>query len=514
MAIKLGGLPAEEQTVPVVMMPASPRGHFDIAIVGSGIAGLTVAKELVATGKEVALIESGGFAPNVGLENLKQVETRGLPIKPESRNRNVGGSSLTWSGLLGALNQSDIDGVPGLHSGWPISWADVYGEFDTWRNFHDLPPIRALTEHPTELGSGWPSVQNLELHSFVLQFPPLNYQKLVRVVDGLSSSVQLFQNSTVTSLKREKDGGWRVAGGEDNFEFTCRNLVIAAGAIESVRLLLRARDDEKALRGLPALGTHFMNHPKGQVGTVKFSSKVSMRPLGGKGMSEFLAFRLPQSDVTALGISNPNLRLVPVRDRDLAVRIIRIFLRQARSVGLGRILEKFRQFRGRTREHRVTKKGISGMSQTGEPQIKRATVVIHADTAPSEFNYIELGYRTDKLGSRIPMVVHSLQKADILATELLLDRLETWLRDSGLGTLVRKNGRLEELLQIDASHHLGGARMGRSVNDSVVDKNLEVHGATGLFVVGGAVFPTGGHANPTVTILSIARRLGLHLRGK
>jgi choline dehydrogenase-like flavoprotein len=45
----------------------------------------------------------------------------------------------------------------------------------------------------------------------------------------------------------------------------------------------------------------------------------------------------------------------------------------------------------------------------------------------------------------------------------------------------------------------------------VVDENCRVHGVANLFVTGSSVFPTGGYANPTLTIVALAVRLADHL---
>jgi choline dehydrogenase-like flavoprotein len=56
-------------------------------------------------------------------------------------------------------------------------------------------------------------------------------------------------------------------------------------------------------------------------------------------------------------------------------------------------------------------------------------------------------------------------------------------------------------------HHLGAARMSIAPSDGVVDPDCRVHGVENLFLVSGAVFPTSGQANPTLTILALAFRL-------
>ncbi|WP_133707847.1 GMC oxidoreductase [Rhizobium sp. BK313] len=43
------------------------------------------------------------------------------------------------------------------------------------------------------------------------------------------------------------------------------------------------------------------------------------------------------------------------------------------------------------------------------------------------------------------------------------------------------------------------------------DQNYRVYGLPNLYVAGGSVFPTSGHANPTLMILAFAIRLADHL---
>jgi choline dehydrogenase-like flavoprotein len=64
-----------------------------------------------------------------------------------------------------------------------------------------------------------------------------------------------------------------------------------------------------------------------------------------------------------------------------------------------------------------------------------------------------------------------------------------------------------DLLTIDRYAHLvGGARMGFSPDDSVVDSSHRVWGIDNLFVVDGSVMPTQGSANPALTIMALADR--------
>ncbi len=60
-------------------------------------------------------------------------------------------------------------------------------------------------------------------------------------------------------------------------------------------------------------------------------------------------------------------------------------------------------------------------------------------------------------------------------------------------------------------HHMGTTRMSVAPEDGVVDAACRVHGVDNLYVAGSSVFPTGGCANPTLTLLALAFRLAEHL---
>ena len=74
-----------------------------------------------------------------------------------------------------------------------------------------------------------------------------------------------------------------------------------------------------------------------------------------------------------------------------------------------------------------------------------------------------------------------------------------------------KAGPFPDSLETGGHHHMGGTRMGDNAISGVVDKNLKVFNKENFYILGSSVFPTGGHANPTVTILQLALRLSSHL---
>ena len=61
-------------------------------------------------------------------------------------------------------------------------------------------------------------------------------------------------------------------------------------------------------------------------------------------------------------------------------------------------------------------------------------------------------------------------------------------------------------------HHMGTTRMHDNPRFGVVDANCRVHRVDNLFVAGASVYPTGGAANPTLTLVALSLRLSDHLK--
>lgn len=84
------------------------------------------------------------------------------------------------------------------------------------------------------------------------------------------------------------------------------------------------------------------------------------------------------------------------------------------------------------------------------------------------------------------------------------------------GGRVLQSGPSEREVSIGGSiiHEVGGARMGVSPQDSVVDANCRTWAVPNLYVIDGAVFPSHPHKNPTLTILALAWRASDHLTAR
>ena len=63
-----------------------------------------------------------------------------------------------------------------------------------------------------------------------------------------------------------------------------------------------------------------------------------------------------------------------------------------------------------------------------------------------------------------------------------------------------------------AGHIIGTTRMGENPKTSVVDAELRSHDHPNLYMAGSSVFPTGGTANPTLTIAALSLRSAVSIK--
>jgi choline dehydrogenase-like flavoprotein len=156
--------------------------------------------------------------------------------------------------------------------------------------------------------------------------------------------------------------------------------------------------------------------------------------------------------------------------------------------------------------------------QAGKPLVatERVDVVGFFEQAPNPDSRVTLGPETDALGQRKLRIDWRLTALDwhtyrtaaaMFGAELARAcngqfELQPWLLDGH-----------DESPQIQGTaHHIGTTRMAEQPSQGVVDLDSRVHGISNLYVAGSSVFPTGGWAFPTFTVVSMSLRLADHLR--
>ncbi len=142
-------------------------------------------------------------------------------------------------------------------------------------------------------------------------------------------------------------------------------------------------------------------------------------------------------------------------------------------------------------------------------------VRIQPDTLPYRTNFIDLDPRhRDQSGLGLPVLRITY---DMRANE---QRLADWMEGQAEVILERmgasKTWRGPRFTGVGSSHDLGGCRFGTDPTTTVLNTTLQVHDTPGLYVFGGAAFPSCPGINPTLTIwalcLHAAEQLVAHLK--
>jgi choline dehydrogenase-like flavoprotein len=158
---------------------------------------------------------------------------------------------------------------------------------------------------------------------------------------------------------------------------------------------------------------------------------------------------------------------------------------------------------------------ISGLAK--QVDLRTYALQYHAEHAPNPESRITLDEKKiDRLG--LPQLKINLlfDEADAQSVVQAHDVLDRALRSADKAHLEYwdpPEDRLKNVLKqaTDGFHQLGTTRMGMDPKKSVVDRDCRVHGITNLFLASSSVFPTAGHANPTLPATALALRLAQHL---
>jgi choline dehydrogenase-like flavoprotein len=532
--------------------PPPDLPEYDLCVVGTGPAGATVASELRASGLRVCVLESGRRKPTAHGDALKDVESRGILVKDWSRERVLGGSSTTWAGLSSPLDPIDLAPRPWIDSpGWPIDPGELARDYEEAAARYRFPSSRDFGADGfgalRAKGDLQPRWKRLEEKVFLACAEPQDFGREC-VETWRSSAIDLLLDATVVRLEREEGTAIRsalVRSARGELRVRARAFVLATGGIENCRLLLLSQLGDEHRQ----VGLHFMNHPKNYFGIVELARPLEHAPyfFGSlhKGFAGYAGLRFPDALQRELGLLDSYIRFEPLFpwSDDEGVE------------SLVALVKRSRGFYGRwKKKHADEVVELRDWSETGDdsdlqnrrrsalgtlplfgnvllhspsvaryawfrlgkrrPKIRRVRVRNFLEMQPSARNRVSLGGRKDGNGLPVPLVEHDTSELDRRTLVELHRALRDELRANGIGEL---EGDLERAspwpIDQDASHHMGGTRMGKDPSTSVVDPTLRVHGAENLWIAGSSVFPSSGCANPTYTIVALSIRLARHLRG-
>ncbi|OWU72330.1 hypothetical protein ATO3_16895 [Marinibacterium profundimaris] len=559
----------------------------DVLVIGGGPAGLTVARELGGSGREVLLLESGGLDEDPSAEDLNTTRAEPGNWSPaqEARRRDyhgdqtrlwshetqgygvrcrlMGGSTQSWAGKSAAFDDIDYearDWVP--NSGWPIDAAELEDPLEQAAKALNLGPNcygdalwDRLRRDPPQ-----PEPDRAVLGSFFWQFArstiaPMEVMQCGReFLKAMPAHVRVLTGATVLELLTTGDGqgirAVRVADGTGRQrEIAARTVVLAASAIENARLLLASRATHRNGIGNAhdAVGRYLMDHPCAVVARFAPDDITRMAAHYGffglktdQGVAMYMRGLAPSAQVQRReGLLNcaafmpgvraaddplPAAKRLVKRQSDRPLEDLRAVLRSPGIVakGLGRMAVQSRHVpKGLSRfavEQVVRfRPGFAAEEYlTGGMPHKLVGLDIQAvcEQVPEPENRVRLADETDRHGQPLPLVRWKVGAAEmrtlarfggLIAEEfaragLPVPVIEDWIRD-GQG----------DVAVIDMAHSAGTTRMSADPAKGVVDADCRVHGMANLYVAGASVFPTSGHANPTLMIVALATRLAGHL---
>lgn len=262
-------------------------------------------------------------------------------------------------------------------------------------------------------------------------------------------------------------------------EHAAKIIIVAAGAIESARLLLLSKDarhPEGLANARGHVGRHLTFHSVWR-GHLQYEEALYPGRFGG-WTGQSAQFRNPPR---------------PARHAGIKVEFASFL-----DIPYGNAQRE--KWRGVTR--------ASDVMERLRPLVHRRQISLHCESVTSGRKYVTLSDRKDRFGDPFAHVQYELAPIDhetYQAARTIFDRFAAATR--------AREAHCPDVLAFDSGgHQMGTCRMGRDEKDSVVDSFGRVHDTPNLFVVGPSSFVgASGSANPTLTVAALALRTADHL---
>ncbi len=519
---------------------AATAEQSDVCIVGAGAAGINLARALAAKGHSVCLVESGGLDYEQATQDLYRGANVGMEYYDleEARLRFFGGTVSIWGGRCALYNPIDFakrEWVP--HSGWPITRDTL---MPWYRQAHDAFELGRFNYEENiwaELGIAPQGFDPARIDTVLWRFDEVserfNASSSSDLLDGPKVRVLLHANVVKLQLSADANRIEHVViqalGGQPR-PLWAKHYVLAAGAIENARLLLASNDIASAGIGNvhDQVGRFFLEHPAGRIAKVNVTDPFRLWERFGK---RFMKSGPPLAPVIRLGdetqrarealnsIVTFKLQRDPNKGVALGNKLYHNLKHSMAPDRKGRFLDH--AYRGiRAWIHRNIRNGIEGFrAKTGMTGLY---LIIRGEQAPNPDSRILLAAERDALGNQLANLDWQLNAQDKHTARVMVETFSAELQRLGLGSAeacdwVNEPG---DAWPVDHTvgnhpiagyHHMGGTRMSATPSTGVVDADCRVHGVDNLFVASSSVFPTGGWANPTMTIVALAFRLADHL---
>ena len=501
-----------------------------VVVIGAGAVGLYAASQLAARGHHVIVIEAGNSdLGRFASESYTTVGHLHSGIRL-GRGRSLGGTTCLWGGQLVEFQPIDFTGRNWMpHSQWPVGYDEIAPYYrPTYLNLgiseqvlDDDEVWRGVSSKAPDLGP--------EFEAFFTR-----WMKTPNFAELFARQIQSDERMSV--LIGHAAIGFRGIGGRLDAVRVVRDnggsnwvegdtFILAAGTIENARLLLHTAQDpalDAPWRGNPNVGRYFQDHLGGRIGSFHPTDKKRFFKMFCNIV--FAGYRFQPK----IRFSNEALMRHPIYntqaifafESEVSEHLVYLkqFLKAAlygqKPPGIG---DLFRKGAGMARylvplmwkylwDHRIF-----------VPSSASIFVGVQAEHAPSAESRILIdNSQLDGCGLPRAILDWRLGGDELASIRAFAVQIQEALHQAGIGDLKID----KDLLSLnpnflaklgDTYHQSGGAVMGMSEQDGVVDRNLRVFGTENLYVAGASAFRTTSNANVTFTALAFTTRLIEHL---
>ena len=531
----------------------------DVVIVGSGVAGALVADRLVKKGVSVVILEAG---PPVDRDRAVEIFRQAAAKVPESPypstahaprptvldigvpgtgyfvqegptafgstyERVVGGTTWHWLGSTPRLLPSDFRMKTqfGVGRDWPLTYDDlepfyVQAEYELGvagdggedqgsprSGGFPMPAVpisfldRVVATSAAKIGLkvlSTPQARNTETfndrhhcvgNSNCIPICPIGakYDAMIHIDRAVENGARLISNAVVHEVLLRADGTargvrFRRPNGSDD-EVTARAVVMAANAMETPKILLMSGGGKGVANSSGQVGQNLMDHPT----VLSYGLSAQDQPVYGQ-----------RGPLSTAGIESP-------RSPPRAAGSRRSGSRSATTGGGSRSVT--RPSSSHKAPSRGCGKGVRRSPGGGGPRRARDPVRLAPRAAPRPGQHDHPGLRPGRRHRDPPASDHLLGRSYTMAGFVDAQALH-----ERLFVAMRARERTHVDFTFGAGHIMGTTIMGTDPATSVADGFGRSHDVANMWIVGSSVFPTGGTANPTLTLAALALRTEVALR--
>jgi len=528
-------------------LPANSVIDTDICVIGGGAAGITIAQELAGSRVRVCVIEGGGLAYETESQILFDGENAGAPIALQGgRLRFLGGTTNHWGGRCALLDSADFiarSWIP--RSGWPFERSELEPYYARARKVAGFRSEWLADEQTlAALKVTLPALDTTLVRPYLWHYAPetrqdgvWNWRTAYRrtLEDAANVRVLLHANFKAFATTADRTRVTRLTAVAPNgvsATIAARNYVLCSGGIENARLLLLGAEQNPGAFGAAhdVVGRYFMQHSRGPAGLLVGAERFTVLQdqfnvlRGPDGISCEIGLTLSRQVQEAQGLLNCNAVLQYQGDPESGVAAAqeawRALLAGRWAPDMGsttwRVASDLGAFIHGAQQRLASGHSLAAEGAAGVPS-RSAVLLLDLEQVPDPDSRITLAAERDALGlrrvrtdwrlgeleRRTARVFTGLIAAEFARLGIGRCRMEPWLQDGGPP--------MTDALA-ETYHYIGATRMADDPRLGVVDRHCAVHGMRNLYVAGSSVFPTGGHTNPTLTIVALALRLADHLR--